>query len=285
MKSSVVMPGSSLSITPTAKEFAALSSHLKRLTGINLPYNDKNIALFSSRIQKLKVEGAPVSIQEIIDGLESGHREISYLFITSMTTNTTHFFRERQHFDYIKKSAKDIVGAKSRTPLRVWCAASSTGEEPYSIAITFAELMKQYNFDFKLLATDVDPVVLNIAKQGIYGPKQVEQLPSEILQNYFLPKDTAQGTQYQVRPALREKVKFGQFNLMLNYPFKDSFDLIFCRNVLIYFEKDTVTNVVGKLVDVLSAGGLLFLGHSEAIAGSTPRLTRVGPAIYQKKPR
>lgn len=265
---------------PTEGEFLKLSAFLKRLTGINLPMNEKNVALMSSRLQKLRASGFP-SYKDLIQKLESHDKKIISRFVCAMTTNTTHFFREKQHFDYLQTFVQEKASERSNPELKIWCAASSTGEEPYALAMALHDMQSRHNFRFKLLATDIDSVALASAQAGVYDDKQVEGIPSHFLQRYFKKSDTETGHLYSVNEELREYVQFGRFNLLKNYPFKNKFDFIFCRNVLIYFDKETVNYVVRQMTQVMQPHGYLFLGHSEAIAGMMSGLKRAGPAVYR----
>lgn len=268
------------STAPTEGEFQKLSGFLKRLTGIHLPMNQKNVALMSSRLQKLKAQGIP-SYKELIQKLESHDKKVISRFVCAMTTNTTHFFREKQHFDYLQTFVQEKVTEKSNPELRIWCAASSTGEEPYGLAMVLSDLQTRFNFRFKILATDIDSVTLASAQAGVYDEKQIDGIPPPFLQRYFTKSENGEGAVYSANEALRGSIQFGRFNLLKNYPFKGKFDFIFCRNVLIYFDKETVNDVVTKMTQVLQPQGYLFLGHSEAIAGMMSGLKRAGPAVYR----
>lgn len=271
---------------PSESEFTKLSATLKRLTGIHLPLNEKNLALMSSRLLKLRNEGI-FSYRDLLSALESRDNRILHLFVSAMTTNTTHFFREAEHFQILARLVRDKVQSLprgSQRDIRVWCAASSTGEEPYALAMTLRDLQNQCEFSPKILATDVDFKVLARAKTGIYSDKQVENVPPDFLEKYFTYFQEDGDHWYRVQESLKAMIQFGRFNLLKNYPFRYKFDVIFCRNVLIYFEKESVRYVIGQMTQVLQPGGHLFLGHSEAVAGMFPGLKRAGPAVYRWEP-
>jgi chemotaxis protein methyltransferase CheR len=268
---------------PTADDFTSLSRHLKRLCGINLPLNEKNLALMSSRLQKLRSRGV-ASYAALIAALDRGDARAADLFVSAMTTNTTHFFRESQHFDILTKIVlEELAPAGSGRPeLKVWCAASSTGEEPYGLAMCLDDLTLKRPFTFKLLATDIDSRVLDTARLGRYSEKQLESVPQPFLGRYFDRLADEDGGAYAVKASLRAHVHFGRLNLLFDYPFTGKFHAIFCRNVLIYFDRETVAAVIGRMTQALVPGGHLFLGHSEAIAGMVPGLKRAGPAVYRR---
>lgn len=272
---------------PTPKEFLKLSQFLKNLTGIHLPPSEKNIALMSGRLQKLRAQGVP-DYDFLIRALERQDRSMTSRFVCAMTTNTTHFFREDQHFGILEKIILQKIEegrGEGAEEFRIWCAASSSGEEPYSLAMTLMELQQKKPFSFKMLATDIDAVALATAKAGAYSLKQTDGIPAAYLLRYFQKATLPAGEPgYQVNAKLQAAVQFGRLNLMKNYPFKGRFDIIFCRNVLIYFDKDTVSNVIHKMTRVMRPEAHLFLGHSEAIAGMQPGFQRAGPAVYRWRP-
>jgi chemotaxis protein methyltransferase CheR len=271
---------------PSEDEFTRLSATLRRLTGIHLPLNDKNLALMSSRLMKLRSEGIS-SYRDLLMAMEKRDMRILHLFVSAMTTNTTHFFREEDHFPILARVVQErVLSLPQGSPpeIRVWCAASSTGEEAYALAITLHELQNRCQFTPRLLATDVDFKVLARAKTGIYSAKQMENVPSSLLNKYFAPFDEDGNRWYRVTESLKSMIQFGRFNLLKNYPFRYQFDVIFCRNVLIYFEKESVQYVIRQMTQVLRPGGHLFLGHSEAVAGMFPGLRREGPAVYRWEP-
>ena len=207
--------------------------------------------------------------------------------MSALTTNTTHFFRENQHYEILRKCLAEIIERKREShsrDIRVWCAAASTGQEPYSIAMVLQDVIPSAgNWNVKFIATDIDPVPLSYGARGLYTENEVSSIPPLFLQRCFKSVKDSEGEGWQVAESLRKMIRFAELNLIRDsYPFQHKFDIVFCRNVLIYFESQTASAVVHRLGESLSQGGYLFLGHSESGAMKTPLLTGVGPAVYQR---
>ena len=272
--------------TIRTNEFNNLSFILKDLTGINLPLNSKNIALMSSRLRKVLLQLGNISYKDLIVKLEFNDPVAIKLFVNAMTTNTTYFFRENDHFDFLSKNIHKLCSLKIKArenELRIWCAAASSGEEPYTILITLLESGIAKDIKIKMLATDIDANVIRQAIEAVYSQERVEEVSLIIKQKYFTKIIKNNLSYYAINQDLKSYIKFGVLNLLENkYPFKHRFDIIFCRNVLIYFDNQTSKMVINKLIDVLNVGGYLFLGHSETMVGQIQGLQRIGPAIYQK---
>lgn len=267
-------------------EFNKLSFILKDLTGINLSLNSKNIVLMSSRLKKVLLKLGNISYKDLIAKLESNDSVAIKLFVIAMTTNTTYFFRENDHFDFLSKNIHQLCSLKIKArenELRIWCAAASSGEEAYTILITLLESGIAKDIKIKMLATDIDANVIRQAIEAVYSQEKVKNVPLIIKQKYFTKMIKNNLSYYAINQDLKSYIKFGVLNLLDDkYPFKYKFDIIFCRNVLIYFDNQTSKMVINKLVDVLNVGGYLFLGHSEVIVGKIQGLQRIGTAIYQK---
>jgi chemotaxis protein methyltransferase CheR len=206
-------------------------------------------------------------------------------FINALTINLTAFFREPHHFDFL--SATVLPEAVRRhnhdRRIRLWSAGCSTGEEPYSIAITVQEnLAGLHDWDFSILATDLDSSVVETARRGQYGLQRVEGLATGRASKWFQPVGARSAQRVQVSRSLKDMISFQQLNLMRQWPTKDSFDLIFCRNVIIYFDKATRRSLFSRFADSLVEGGYLFIGRAEDMLRSSDRFERVGQAIYRK---
>lgn len=204
--------------------------------------------------------------------------------INAVTTNKTDFFREPIHFDALTRQILPEFTARSNQPIRVWSAGCSTGAEPYTLAMVLdAYATSQPGFRYGILATDIDTDVLETARRGIYPRDMVKPVPGGLRKAYVMEPRDKQRDAVRISPALRAAIGFAQLNLMDSaYPVGKPMDLIFCRNVLIYFNKIGQRQVVSRLVDNLNPGGCLFLGHSEGGAGNDPRLSLIANTIYRR---
>lgn len=216
--------------------------------------------------------------------LKSDSEQEERYFINALTTNLTSFFREEHHFNYLTKhELPRLIKHKSKR-LRIWCSASSTGEEPYSIAMTVKESMQSLlnSWDVKILATDIDSNVLDTGKQGIYEYKGVEDIPEHLIKKYFSRGTGVNRSKVRVSPSLQDLITFKELNLMNQWPMKGPFDVIFCRNVLIYFDKETQLQLFKKFHKLLAPNGLLILGHSENLGTFQKHFESVGRTIFRK---
>lgn len=267
------------------KGYLLLSEYLKKNAGISMPLNNKNLCLMASRLGKVFKKYDLNTYQELYSRITKGDNFIRDEFIMALTTNTTHFFREGTHFEVLLRHLPELVRLDSKdSDFRLWCAAASTGQEPYSLGMTcheFFEAHKQNNY--KILATDIDAKVLEKAAQGIYSGQEVENINSLFLQKYFISRKIEDGKFYRVQDFLSQHITFARLNLLEEkYPFKKKFNVIFCRNVFIYFEKNLVHQIIEKMAEVMHPGGLLFLGHSESGAMRSSQFKMVGHAVYRR---
>ncbi len=263
--------------------FIKISEILKDLAGINLPLNEKNLSLVASRLSGVIKACGATSYNEYINALNSLGFEAIQEFISQLTTNTTHFFRENVHFSFLSEILPKIAAKKKadrKSSINIWCAASSTGQEAYSLAMTVLEAIPTRPIlDIQILGSDIDLSVLGKAEEGVYSENEMQGV-SEILKSKYFDYDH-KTNQYQVKTFLKEIVKFAEFNLTAeSYPFRDHFDIVFCRNVLIYFERDLCHKVVNKLTNSIQPSGYLFLGHSESGAARSERLKSVSNSVY-----
>ncbi len=200
--------------------------------------------------------------------------------IEAMTTNKTNFLREPQHFDYL---CTKIVPEVRNRKLRIWSAGCSSGEEPYSLAIRLGETIRDMPlWDIRILATDLSTRVLTLARRGIYDKNCLQDVPPLLISKYFACVETNPVRRYQIVEPLRRQVRFARLNLIGPWPMKGPFDVIFCRNVMIYFDKLTQEQLMNRFWNLLRPGGHLFIGHSESLAGSHHAFRYVQPAIYVK---
>lgn len=208
--------------------------------------------------------------------------------MNAISTNLTHFFREKKHFDFLSTTYLpgliERCNRERRTRVRAWSAGSSSGEEAYSIAITLLEsFTHRMSWDLKILATDIDSNMLTRGKEGIYPEKQFKDMPPLLRQKYFTQEGNRSDRHFVVSPELKSLVSFRRLNLMEQpWPFRGSFDFIFCRNVMIYFDRPTQETLVNRYYDALVPGGILFIGHSESLNTLTHSFQYIQPTIYQK---
>ncbi len=264
--------------------FERLSTYVTREYGIKLPVSKKS--MLESRLnKKVKTLGLS-SYKEFLDFIfsDEGKKEELFHVIDLITTNKTDFFREAAHFQYLTKeflpAYKNELG---RNNLKIWSAGCSSGEEPYTIIMAMEEYKKQHpDTTYSLLASDVSLRVIQTAYQAVYEIEKIDPVPIELKRNYFLRSKTNPKL-VRVKPQFRKKLQFKRINFMDNSYglLKADFDIIFCRNVLIYFDKPTQESVILKFCSHLKPGGLLFLGHSESIIGMNLPLKQIRPTVYR----
>ncbi len=266
--------------------FQKLSEYLRRETGINLNVSEKNQTLLASRVMKiLPLLGLP-DYSSLHAALVGGRRDARDLFINTITTNTTHFFREGQHFDVLARMSRDLLSdpeKKRAREIRAWCAACSTGEEAYTISMVLNSIFPARDgWNLKILATDIDTDVLRTAVRGVYPQEVLDTVPEQYRASFEAGTGNSKGY-VRVRKAIRDSITFAPFNLMTpSYPFQSKFDFIFCRNVMIYFDRPEIHSTIRKIEGCLRHGGLLFIGHSETVVGVTPGLKSRAPAVYER---
>ena len=272
----------------TDREFNLLRDLIKELTGINL--SDQKKMLVVSRLSKrLRALGLPdfTSYVKYIAEDEAGSQEIDHL-INRMTTNKTDFYRESHHFAFLTDVLlPELYGEGVKIgsrKLRVWSAGCSSGEEPYTIAITLREFFKDKSgWDIKILATDLDTEMLDKARKGIYTEQIVHPVPTQYLHRYFKKGVGSNQGLFLVKDELKEMVIFRRHNLVSEpLLIKSPFDIIFCRNVIIYFDDATKGSVIRRFHGALKSGGYLFLGHSESLMGSESRFKLISNSTYRK---
>lgn len=264
------------------ESFQRLSTYVTREYGIKLPLAKKT--MLESRLNK-KVKALGLgTYKEFLDFIfsEEGKRGELYNVIDLITTNKTDFFREAAHFHFLVNEHLPGLQKNGLKNLKMWSAGCSTGEEPYTMIMTMEEYRKKSpDTTYSILATDVSTRVIQSAFQGIYDIEKIAPVPLELKRNYFLRSKTNPRL-VRVRPEYRRKLQFKRINFMdNNYGLnKADYDVIFCRNVLIYFDKITQENVIRKFCSHLKPGGLLFLGHSESIIGMSLPLRQIRPTVY-----
>ncbi|MEK6772386.1 MAG: CheR family methyltransferase [Bdellovibrionota bacterium] len=267
--------------------FIKLAEILKSNAGINMVLNDKNLTLMASRLNSVLKQHQLPGYKEYIKLIESGDPKYFTEFIVSLTTNTTQFFREPTHFSFLETKLPEILAQKKQQKnnnLRVWCSASSTGQEVYTLLMVLDNYLQNLSgCSIKFLATDIDHEVLERASDAIYRESEIGGIPKEYLKKYFHSSEDEKGIKFQLKSNYRDMIRFATFNLLTeSYPFQYPFDIIFCRNVLIYFDRATCEAVIEKLAKSLSVGGILFLGHSETGMMKTKLLKTISNGVYIK---
>lgn len=271
------------------KSFRKIQSYLYELTGIHLENNSKQ-TMMKNRLDSLTrnpIFSHAQSVQDILD-IASQNTQARQLFINAFTTNKTDFFREKVHFqDMLDRAMPQLFNSHFR--IKIYCAASSTGEEPYSIAATalYAKEIYRSSSDIEIIATDIDTKVLQLAKDGIFTFNPKLHLPNWVnMEKYFdtIAQNPNGTLQIQAKPELKSMLKFQNLNLFdEKYPFgKNDFDIIFCRNILIYFKIADQEKILHKLFALLKMGGTFYLGHAEDLLGLKDKVERLGNKTYIK---
>jgi chemotaxis protein methyltransferase CheR len=256
--------------------------------GINLTLSKKELAKarLTKRLTKIGIDTFKDYYKYVTKTDKTG-KELTHL-IDNISTNKTDFFREKKHFDFLNTSLlPSLISSKAKAgikKLRIWCAASSSGEEPYTLAMTVFNHLKPNNgWDVKILATDISTKILHKAINGIYRKELLKDIPPGTISAHFSSVLYENTNCYKAKDHLRDIITFRKFNLMTPaFPFKNPFDFIFCRNVMIYFDPETQNRLVSKFYDCLPKDGHLFIGHSETLSRSNTSFKYIQPAVYRK---
>jgi chemotaxis protein methyltransferase CheR len=259
-------------------EFAQIRELAYRKFGLDIKEGKQSLIV--TRLSKELRRLGLTSFEDYCRYVSSDHSGEALIGMAdALTTNFTSFLREQAHFQFLRQ---ELTAQLPRTgPVDIWSAASSTGEEPYSILFTVLETMGQ-STDVRILATDISTRALKAGTAGVYEAQKLAGLPAGWLQRYFLKGNGRWQGSFRVRPEYRERVCFKRFNLVTDQPGNTRFPAIFCRNVAIYFDKPTQAAVARKLASSLDSGGYLFIGHSESLSGMDHGLAYVQPALYRK---
>lgn len=275
-------PGIAHEFRFTRGDFDYLRKRVTAHTGIVLAENKYDM-LYARLVRRVRHLGLS-SFGDYVELIRSGHEEEFVQLVNAITTNLTAFFREPCHFDYVREWLAPIA-AKGQG-LRLWSAGCATGEEPYSIAMTLLEALPQSRHGgVSILATDLDSHALEQARLGVYPQERIEQLDPTRRQRWFLRGKGRNGGLVRVKPELQAPIRFQPLNLLREWPIRPGLDAIFCRNVLIYFDKPNKQRIIEGFADRLRPGGYLFLGHSEALIGGVQHLEPVGRSCYRRNPR
>jgi len=269
------------------RDFQQLSSFIYSNLGIKMP--ETKSTMLTGRLSKRLRELSLSSFSEYCNFLFSPEGQESEMvhLINVITTNKTDFFREPSHFTYLTETALPTLQNKKnfegRNGLKIWSAGCSTGEEPYTLAMVLAEIQAALpRFTFDILATDISTQVLRVAQRAVYPMRLIDPVKPHFRKKYLLKGKEKKNPQVRIVPELRSRVRFGRLNFMDDdFGLPERVDIIFCRNVIIYFDKETQEKLMLKFCRYLNKGGYLFLGHSESLYGYNTPLVQVAPTIYR----
>lgn len=267
-------------------DFKRVAEIAKTNWGLNL--TEKKIELVDNRLRSHLRKSTFNSIGEYLDHIENeANDEDRLVFFDLLSTNVTSFFRERDHFDYLEREFYTALNRGNLTlpgkRIRFWSAACSTGPEPFSMAIHAVEQMEKLSdWDFKILATDLSNTAVDQARKAVYPEQMLEKMDKSMLGKYFTRITGEKRNSYQVVPEIRKLVTIARLNLIDSWSFKGPFDVIFCRNVMIYFDKETRQDLVMRFYDLLRPGGILAIGSAETLAGLQTPFKTAQASVYTK---
>lgn len=260
----------------TDQDFQHIRKLIYDLAGINLS-NSKSEMVYNRIVRRLRATGL-TRVDDYLQLVQANESSERQAFINALTTNLTSFFREPEHFSLLAKHLSEI--AKNQ-PIKIWCCASSTGEEPYTIAMTALETLGRTSATVKILATDIDTQVLKAAAEGVYSVDRIEMMETSLKKRFFLKGKGDQQDNVRVRQELRDMITFQSLNLLDNsWDIQGPFDVIFCRNVMIYFDKDTQRKILKKFVPLMTPASLLIAGHTENFHHAADLFLKKGRTIY-----
>ncbi|MPS32298.1 MULTISPECIES: protein-glutamate O-methyltransferase CheR [unclassified Salinivibrio] len=263
------------------RHFHYVQTFMQSETGIFLA--DKKKSMVYGRLARCLRRTGMATFDDYFALVEQSKDE-RVAFINALTTNKTQFFRERHHFEFLAYQLIPQWQAAKQKRIRIWSAGCSTGEEPYTIASVLAgHGMLEGQLDVQILATDLDTQVLNTASNGTYSLEVAHTIPKAYLQNGFLKGKGIKQDLFKAKRQLRDVISFKQLNLKGEWPHKHAMDAIFCRNVMIYFERDTQQRLIERFWQQLVPGGVLFIGHSEGIGKMAERFDNLGHTMYRKR--
>jgi chemotaxis protein methyltransferase CheR len=261
-------------------EFQQVRELVYRISRIDLHAGKEGLVKtrLSRRLRALGLDSIRTYLRHVAN--DASGEEVAEL-VDVLTTNKTSFFREAQHFDFLRAQVLPALASSGRAP-RFWSAGCSTGEEAYTLAMVLCEAMPEARArEVRILATDISARVLDEARTGLYSAARVQEVQPALRQKYFA-RASASTPEFKVAPRLQEMVRVAQLNLMDAWPMRGPFDAIFCRNVMIYFDRPTQERLVQRFWELLPPGGYLFVGHSESLTALEHRFEYVQPAVYRK---
>lgn len=266
------------------RNFDRLARFIYDYSGIKMP--PTKLTMLEGRLRRRLRATNHSTFDDYCDFLfnDGGLEQEAIYLIDVVTTNKTDFFREARHFDFMQAVALPALVNSGIRTIRTWSSACSTGAEPYTMAMVLAEFTEaRHDLKYSILATDLSTDVLQTARRGIYPQDLVQPVPHDLQRKYVMTAKQSGRGEVRISPKLRSKVGFARMNLMdEKYPVGDVMQIIFCRNVLIYFDKPTQQGVLSRLCDCLAKGGYMFIGHSESITGFDLPLKQVSNTVFQK---
>lgn len=264
------------------RSFNKLSSFIEENLGIKMPVNKKIMleSRLQKRLKKLHINDFDKYLEYLFS--EDGMKDEYSRLIDVVTTNKTDFFRESNHFDFLRDNILSTPPFNKKENLNIWSSASSTGEEAYTIAIVMEEFCAAYtNINYSILATDISEEVLDVGKKAVYDDERINPVPPLLRNKYFLRSKDHTKKLYRIKPDIRKNILFKQLNLMDNYSLQKKMDIVFCRNILIYFDRPRQEQVLRRIIQQIKPGGILFLGHSETLTGMSLGLKSIGATVYK----
>jgi chemotaxis protein methyltransferase CheR len=280
-----VAPQSSENEQLSARNFQRLSTFIQDYSGIKMPANKRTMleGRLRRRMRATRINDVNAYCHYLFE--ENGLDSEAVHLIDAVTTNKTEFFREPAHFEFLATKGLPALATKGKREIKIWSSACSTGAEPYTIAMVLDEFCeKQRGVDYSILCTDICTEVLDQAVAGRFSEQMIEPVSMARRQRYLMRARDAARNEVRIKPHLRAKLAFARLNLMDDaYPIETDLDIIFCRNILIYFDKPTQAKVLSRLCNHLSPGGYLLLGHSESIVGIDLPVVQIANTVFQKR--
>jgi chemotaxis protein methyltransferase CheR len=269
----------------SARNFQRLSTFIQDYSGIKMPANKRTMleGRLRRRMRATRINDVNAYCHYLFE--ENGLDGEAIHLIDAVTTNKTEFFREPAHFDFLAAKGLPALAAKGKREIKIWSSACSTGAEPYTIAMVLDEFCEKHRgVDYSILCTDICTEVLDQAVAGRFSEQMIEPVSMARRQRYLMRARDAARNEVRIKPHLRSKLAFARLNLMDDaYPIETDLDIIFCRNILIYFDKATQAKVLTRLCNHLSPGGYLLLGHSESIVGIDLPVVQIANTVFQKR--
>lgn len=266
------------------RNFDRLARYIQSYAGIKMP--ETKLTMLEGRLRRRVRDAGYATINEYCDYIfdQGGLEQEAVALIDLATTNKTDFFRESKHFDVLESDILPFLAKEGVTRIRIWSAACSTGAEPYTLAMVLQDFCNaNRNIDYKIIATDLCTDVLATARRGVYPVEMIEPVPDHMARRYVMRPVQQDRGEVRIHPSLRAKVEFARHNLMdRKYDVGGAVHMVFCRNVLIYFDRQTQSQVLSRLVDCLTPGGFLFVGHSESASGFDLPIKQVANTIFRK---